>query len=85
MKGYFENATGCLVWLDNAFEDGEWKKVLRALKEINKFFSLDEYSVPTVSVDTLFGGNSNFLEKSFDSVEAFKWIKKILTIEKCPW
>ncbi|RTE68825.1 hypothetical protein BHE90_016796 [Fusarium euwallaceae] len=85
MKGYFENATGCLVWLDDAFEEGNWNQILKALKEINKFFNLDEYSVPTMAVDNLLGGNSAFLDKKFDSVEAFKWIKKILTIETCPW
>lgn len=85
MKAYFGNATGCLVWLDDAFEQGNWDEILGAIKEINKFFRLDEYSVPTVSVASMFGPDSSFLERKFDSVEAFRWIGKILLIEKAPW
>lgn len=85
MKAYFGNATGCLVWLDDAFEEGNWNEILGAIKEINRFFRLDEYSVPTVSVASMFGPDSSFLERKFGSVEAFRWIGKILLIEKAPW
>ena len=81
MGAYFENATGCLVWLDDAFEEGGWDRVLEALKEINRIFNLDEYSVPTTSVDD-FLGSRNW---QINVADALRWIKKISTIEACPW
>jgi len=81
MKGYFENATGCLVWLDDTFEEGNWNEVTEALKENNKLFNLDEYSVPTIAADRWFsGGDANLFEGEID----FKWLQKILKVEKEP-
>lgn len=85
MKAYFGNATGCLIWLDDAFEQGNWDEILGAIKEVNKFLKLDEYSVPTVSIETMLRPNASFLEMKFTSVEALRWIGKILLIEKAPW
>jgi hypothetical protein len=85
MKYYFGNATGCLVWLDDAFEEGNWTEILAAIKEINKFFNMDEYSVPTLSVDAFIKSDGNIFEKKFNNEEAIAWITKILTVEKAPW
>jgi len=49
MKSYFENATGCPVWLDDALEESSWADTQSAIKEVNGLYNLDESGTPTKS------------------------------------
>jgi Heterokaryon incompatibility protein (HET) len=83
MGMYYANASGCLVWLDNAFNGPDWLKVLSSIEEVNKFFKMDKSGASTISVeDMLRDGIANL---SLSGGEAFQWVRKIVAIEKAPW
>jgi hypothetical protein len=85
MKAYFDNATGCLVWLDNAFGGPSWREVLSAVKEVNKFFHLDEFGTASKTALKGFYKDKSFFDISLTGGEAFKWIKELVKVEKAPW
>lgn len=85
MKSYYANATGCLVWLDNPYDDASWRDVLNAIKKVNAFFKLDQYGTPLPgSLDGLFKGESAWGLNLKDD-EAFTWIQEFCKLETAPW
>lgn len=85
MKAYFNNATGCLVWLDNAFDEPSWREVLSTVEEVNKFFSLDKFGTASETALETFYKDESFVDLSLTGGEAFKWIKELVKVEKAPW
>jgi hypothetical protein len=83
MGTYYSNATGCLVWLDDTYDEGNWNEVLSAIEEVNKFFKMDIYGVPTISVHDMM--HDNMVNMNMSVTEAFEWINKIVAVENAPW
>ncbi|KAF9891568.1 hypothetical protein FE257_003579 [Aspergillus nanangensis] len=93
MGRYFRNATGCFVWMDDAFDDcGEdWAgDVLGSLEAINRFWAMDRQGV---SMNPESGaphglGPSTGIGKAADEMpgpEALEWIRKVRKLERAPW
>lgn len=85
MKTYLTNATGCLVWLDNASDEPFWPEVLDAIKQINKFYHLDAHGTPTMSAMEMIGPNGVLTNMSLSQEDMPKWIRQLLLLEKAPW
>ena len=93
MGPYFRNATGCLVWMDDAFEkcDEDWPKdVLDSLEGINGFFRMDRHGLSMNSASGAADGldPSAVVGKATDEMrgpEALGWIRKVRKVERAPW
>jgi hypothetical protein len=100
MGEYFCNATGCLVWMDDAFEEcGEedWSKdVLGSLEAINAFFGLDRQGLTVASVTGMAPNDeqepsrasriAKVMRKTMrDATEAQEFIQTIRKLERAPW
>ena len=83
MGDYYSNAAGCIVWLDNAYGELGWETVLSAIKDINGFFNQDHAGIPSITVDQML--RDGLLNVSLSAEEAFKLLRRVLTIEKAPW
>lgn len=85
MKSYIANATGCFVWLDNAYGDAAWNDVLNAIKKVNRFFNLDQHGTPLPgSLGRMAKGETVF-DLSLKDNEALIWIKEFCKMEAAPW
>ncbi|KAJ6136854.1 hypothetical protein N7497_012106 [Penicillium chrysogenum] len=93
MGRYFRNATGCFVWMDDAFEncDEDWPKdVLDSLEGINAFFRMDRHGLSMNSTSDAADGlvPSAVAGKATDEMrgpEALGWIRKVRKVERAPW
>ncbi|KAL2831005.1 heterokaryon incompatibility protein-domain-containing protein [Aspergillus pseudoustus] len=97
MGRYFRNATGCLVWMDDAFEecgeDGWGKDVLGSLEAANAVFGLNREGLSIASVPNEAGPCSGSgagiaiatREIMSDAAEALEWSRKIRKLERAPW
>ena len=93
MGRYFRNATGCFVWMDDAFEecDENWAEdILDSLEAINAFFGKDTLGLPMDSAPGAARGldPSAGTGKATDEMrglEALEWIRKVRKLENAPW
>ena len=83
MGTYYANASGCVVWLDNAYNGQDWLGVLSSIQEVNKFFKMDKSGISGISAeDTTQDSLANL---SLTGGEAFQWVRKLVAMEKAPW
>ena len=85
MKSYFANATGCLVWLDNAFNEPHWLGVLDAIEHANRFYHLDRHGIPTMSAMEMIGPNGVLNDMTISEHDIVRWIRHLMQLEKAPW
>jgi hypothetical protein len=85
MGPYYRNAGGCLVWLDNAYNDCAWKDdVLDSIEAINGYFKQDAHGMPKFSAVEMFGPNGSGMADAMGE-DSYKWIRKVRRIESAPW
>ncbi|KAL2812718.1 heterokaryon incompatibility protein-domain-containing protein [Aspergillus granulosus] len=92
MGRYFRNATGCFVWLDDAFEDcgSAWAEdVLDSLAGINALFKLDRQGMSTSPAseasDVLGLRGAGVTTQEMGGAEARECIRKVRKVEQAPW
>jgi len=79
---YYADASGCLVWLDNAYGGDGWDRTLSSIEEVNKLFKIDRSGV---SIFAEYMINNGITDISLSGDEAFEWMGKLIAIEKAPW
>jgi len=77
LKLYYTNATGCFVWLDNAYGDANWRDVLNAISKINAFFELNQHGSPYKDVPKV--------DFTMKNGEALAWVEVLRKLETAPW
>ncbi|KAF3930110.1 hypothetical protein ABW19_dt0206688 [Dactylella cylindrospora] len=86
MKNYLAHATGCLVWLENTYNDPDWKSVLNAIKKVNRFFELDQYANALPGAMEARSRTKNItLRLSVSDKDVFDRIKDLRELEAASW